>query len=1542
MKKNSNSAEFDAVAKLLESLVESSGKIDALLGKVAEYYDADRAYIFEIAPGGKTIDNTYEWCREGVTAEIDNLQNIPVEVGEVWFREFDRSGAFHVSSLDEDVAKDSLIHGILEPQGIESLIAAPLYNEGTISGFIGVDNPKKNHEGLAVLKTAASIIYGDIRQNLFEEKESGMVTSVISTMAEDFDYISATNVDTGEITRYRASEKCLNVIRKIDENLSSNERMGIFLKRIIHPDDWESFRSLTSPEKINSELAKSPVYKFDIRTVNSSAGGKVEWYRFKFAYLEGNRHIFVMGILNIDEQVRRDQELAVAEQKAQFEMNREVLENMIDAYQSVYSVSMDDNTFDVIKASEVLKKYFSDQKDFREAFIGYIKMFVDPDDRQMMLDAFKPGYISQKLKEEKTYRMVFRDTFKNTTKWHEMIVQMLSGSGGSGNRLLFGFREDTDGILADKARSTIFGEYVGIYAADLDRDIIHIIKQSPLYRVKTDESEARYSDMIRGFGKFVGIAETEEYFNQISDPEYLRELLTTDAKIEQVYRVNTNLSDTGWNKVSIYAMDRRNGVPETAIFVFDHVDTIQSENIRQRDIIGGVAKEYLSLYYINLISGQASVNSVSAKVSKTTSEVVSAHTDTKSTAVRSVIDDYRKALGEFIDKAVKPEYRPVLDKLVTPEGIRHALKGRQSYTERFVTTSDGRELWEELVLLKSCDPDEETDNVLLGFRDVNDAVMKELSDKKSIEQEMQVISGLASDCVSLYTADLDNNTYKVYSITDEVDDIKSVVEGYSNLPKALRDYADGYVHEDDREKIYYYADLDNMRAALRNARSQKVTVRRNVNGKWVWIEMNMIKVEPVSEPAKNVILAFTDRTTQVEQELEIRQKMDESRQKLEQELKVINGLASDCVSLYTADLDNNTYKVYSITDEVDDIKSVVEGYSNLPKALRDYADGYVHEEDREKIYYYADLDNMRAALRNSRSQKVVVRRNVDGKWVWIEMNMIKVEPVSEPAKNVILAFTNRTEQVEQELEARQQLEDALALAQSANKAKSTFLNNMSHDIRTPMNSIVGYAGLAATHIDDTEQVQTYLGKIMNSSNHLLSLINDVLDMARIESGKMNLTETKESLPEMLHTIHDIVLSDVNAKQLDFFIDTVDIKDEFVICDKTRLNQVLLNILSNAIKYTPTGGTVTMRISETAVSHSGYGTYEFHIKDSGVGMSAEELAGVFEPFERAASADANQIVGTGLGMSIVKNIVDMMGGHIDIASEEGKGTEVTITLEFKLEEVQTEQETIPELRGVRGIVVDDDMNACKSISKMLKTIGMRSDWCTSGKECIFRTEEAVQEGDYYKVYIIDWLMPDMNGIETTRRIRRLVGDNVPIIILTAYDYSDIEDEAREAGVTAFISKPIFQSDLAKTLRGLCATEDAAAAEEEKTYDFAGKKILVVEDNEDNLDIIQQLLTEEGIVISSAVNGKIAVDVMSDAEPGEFDLILMDIRMPVMDGLEAAGKIRALSNGVENIPIIALTANAFAEDKVLALEAGMNEHITKPIDVDQLKETLSKYI
>ena len=532
-------------------------------------------------------------------------------------------------------------------------------------------------------------------------------------------------------------------------------------------------------------------------------------------------------------------------------------------------------------------------------------------------------------------------------------------------------------------------------------------------------------------------------------------------------------------------------------------------------------------------------------------------------------------------------------------------------------------------------------------------------------------------------------------------------------------------------------------------------------------------------------------------------------------------------------------------------------------------------------------------------------------------------------------------------ENQEALADALVAAEHANRAKTTFLNNMSHDIRTPMNAIVGFTALAASHIDNKEQVQDYLGKISVSSQHLLSLINDVLDMSRIESGKVRIEEGDVHLPDVIHDLRTIIHSNVTSKQLELFVDTQDVHHEDIITDKLRLDQVLLNILSNAVKFTPNGGMISFRVLEKPSPSPDVANFEFRIKDNGVGMSEEFQKTIFEAFTRERTSTVSGIQGTGLGMAITKNIVDMMGGTITVHSEEGKGSEFVVEFPFKIAGHSARFEPIEELQGLRALVADDDTDTCLSICGMLREIGMRPDWTNYGREAVVRTQQALDHSDPFRVYLIDLMMPDMNGIETVRRIRKVIGDDVPIIILTAYDWADIEEEAREAGVTDFCSKPLFMSELRSVLtKPFMKTQASAeedAAEEDSAPNFAGKCILLAEDNQMNQIIATAILEESGFTIDIASDGEEAVEKVTSAPAGTYDIILMDIQMPKMNGYEAAKLIRELDDPKKaRIPIVAVTANAFEEDRKVALEAGMNAHLAKPYDIPAMRETLKELL
>lgn len=546
---------------------------------------------------------------------------------------------------------------------------------------------------------------------------------------------------------------------------------------------------------------------------------------------------------------------------------------------------------------------------------------------------------------------------------------------------------------------------------------------------------------------------------------------------------------------------------------------------------------------------------------------------------------------------------------------------------------------------------------------------------------------------------------------------------------------------------------------------------------------------------------------------------------------------------------------------------------------------------------------------------------------------------------VIYAYKLRNEYlINDELKRQQKiLQDALLVAQKANDAKRDFLSRMSHEIRTPMNAIIGMSAVAFNYLDDKKRTADCLSKITFSSKHLLMLLNDVLDMSKIENGKLNIRQELFDLKNLVTSLADINYGLATAKGLAFEIVISGFKDELLLGDSMRVNQILLNLLSNAIKFTPKGGSVRLEIRMLR-SASDKIWLRFIVKDSGIGMKKEFLEHLYEPFEQADNGIARKYGGTGLGMAITKNLVAIMDGTIEVESQEGAGTTFMVDLPFGLSKV--DKKTAAEMEEMRVLVVDDDNDTCEHAAVLLKGMGVNVDWALNGFEAIEKVRSACEDdGRCYDVCFIDWCMPELDGIETARRMRRYVGPDVLIIIISAYDWSGIEEQAKAAGVNAFIAKPFFASNLYNTLLTVSRKPELgfSAVGNKETYDFGGKKVLLVEDNELNMEIASELLKFVNLQVEHAENGKVAVDIFRNSKEKEYALIFMDIQMPLMNGYDAARCIRSSEHpAAGTIPIIAMTANAFNDDVQAAFDAGMNGHLAKPIDVEVLYKTIARYI
>ena len=537
-------------------------------------------------------------------------------------------------------------------------------------------------------------------------------------------------------------------------------------------------------------------------------------------------------------------------------------------------------------------------------------------------------------------------------------------------------------------------------------------------------------------------------------------------------------------------------------------------------------------------------------------------------------------------------------------------------------------------------------------------------------------------------------------------------------------------------------------------------------------------------------------------------------------------------------------------------------------------------------------------------------------------------------------FNLNRAQVKELEEARHAAEVARQEAEIASKSKGEFLSNMSHDIRTPMNAIVGMTAIATAHIDDPQQVQNCLKKITLSSRHLLGLINDVLDMSKIESGKMTLSEELVSLRETMESIVSIVQPQVKAKRQSFNISIFNILSENVHCDSVRLNQVLINLLSNAVKFTPEGGAIDVILrEEPSPRGEEYVRIRIQVKDNGIGMSEDFRRHIFESFAREDNKRIHRTEGTGLGMAITKYIVDAMQGEITVNSEQGVGTEFNVVLDLLRAEERVEDMVLPDWIM---LVVDDDRALCESTVESLRSIGIRAEWTEDGEHAVRMATRHHREHADYHVILLDWKLPDMDGIETARELRKQLGDDVPILLMSAYDWTEIEEEARAAGISGFLMKPLFRSTLFYGLKPYADTETVHPAEEKETRRFHGERILVAEDNELNWEIAYELLHDLGLELDWAENGEVCTEMFRSSAPGYYDAILMDIRMPVKNGYEATDAIRAMDRPDASLPIIAMTADAYSDDIQRCLDHGMNAHVAKPIDIDEVARVLEKHL
>ena len=1057
-------------------------------------------------------------------------------------------------------------------------------------------------------------------------------------------------------------------------------------------------------------------------------------------------------------------------------------------------------------------------------------------------------------------------------------------------------------------------DYLNVYVVEPAKDTGFIVKLEgyEVTGIKESPDNFSYSEMLHAYAsERVCEEDRQDFLNETLPEALVKTFENGREKLEFDYRIRVDGKLQFYN--GLYIRISKQGETLRLVVAFRNIDSIVSLRNKNRDeglynAYSAISDVYLAMHRIDIKANTYSSIKTTDKIMKYTIP----GSDNYDENARSIIKALAKEAS--YDSAIEFMDRNTLEERM--QGKKHISVGFEGKTAGMC----------KLHFIKE---DEDQNGNLWHV-----IFVVEVTDEIEFQSAFDVFS---SGFQNVFRIDLENGIAKVLKlerfIADGIDETDNRFFSYDEI---LKSYISSRVHPEDRQMLQEKLGIDSLREEFKTKHVYVGNYRILVDGEIHYFQYNYSLINDTG----NIICGFRNidavREEHVMQEKKQKEIEEAHRKQLREHIEVISSLSTLYSTIFAAEIDTHRYEVL---DSVALMGDVAGAGGNFDDVKSNVIAAFMKPDDHERMNEFLDLDTLAQRMQDVNTV-VTEYQNPEGRWFEARF-ILKSRDNAGAAKEVLYVARDITDEKLKDLEQQEQLSHALAAARQASKAKSTFLNSMSHDIRTPMNAIIGFTALAQTHIDDQEQVQDYLAKISTSSTHLLSLINDILDMSRIESGTVKLEEKPVHIPDLLHDLRTMIQGLINSKSQNLYIDTQDVMHEDVVTDKLRLNQVLINIVGNAIKFTQPGGDVIIRLAEKPCRAKNYAKYVFTVKDNGVGMSKEFMEHIFDTFTREYSTTTSGIQGTGLGMAITKNIVDMMGGEITVDSEEGKGSLFTVTLNLRLANRPVKNEPIPELMGARALIVDDDFNTCRSVSKMLRDIKMRPDWTVSGREAVVRAQDATEIDDEYKVYIIDYLMPDMNGIETVRRIRKVIREDVPIIVLTAYDWSDFELEAREAGVTAFVSKPIFMSELREVLTRPTGSEAVLQCEKQKHYDYSDKHILLAEDNELNREIATAILAETGMKVDSVNDGDEAVTAIANAPDDKYDLVLMDIQMPKMDGYTATREIRTLpDNRKANIPIVAMTANAFEEDRRKALESGMNGHIIKPVSIEEIAKVLDE--
>lgn len=1238
-----------------------------------------------------------------------------------------------------------------------------------------------------------------------------------------------------------------------------------------------------------------------------------------------------------------------------------IIQSLSEIYTSVYYIDLTENHFKEVFSVTNVQSQIGDRGDAQERLNYFCHHMVTPEFTEEMLSFVDLSTLAERLDRKKTITKQYCSTIfpdlegGGETSWRQCsFIVSKRGEDDCLTHVLFTTQsihdvkirelnakralEETNRELSallevEKQHTSIIGSlssiFFALYYIDLEQnsfqEIISLDSMHHVFGTKGDATFALKSivDALAADGH-----KTIMYgFTEVD---------TIDARLgEQPIIVQEFMArNGGWTRCSLIPVEKNSqGVNVKVICGFRNI-TVEKEVMETQDnLVQALAIPYVDIYAVDANTCQATCYRMGQAISDRYGE-------------KFVVGNYERNIAMYIENDVYEEDRHLFDQVRYVSGVNELLAEKKTYYFNYRVFRDEKIHYFQCQLVK---PRQDRNEFVIGYKDINDEKQQEIAQQKRIkdalaaveksnvalQKEMAISGALSREYHSLFTINAKTREISVYQ-TDGIgmsaQNLQSLM-AVGDYREVISAYIDTYVVPEDQERIRESTRLEVLLERVPGDGIYKLGYKRKMDGVTSYFEMNVVRI--VDEKV-TFILGIRD----VDQEM--RRQLKQTRE-MEVQREIIEGLGSEYYSVLLLDVERDIVTTYRAEDE--DGRAIDDYFrkhdSCWSEGMVRYAEELVSEESRGEFMEKLSLDYIRSECQD---YSLTYEKLTDQGIIYLQARVAYVQE-NDGGLAVVIGTRNVDDLIKKERQQEMALQEAYEAAEAANKAKTNFLSNMSHDIRTPMNGIIGMTAIAAAHIDDKERVKDSLQKITQASKHLLSLINEVLDMSKIESGKVQLIEEEFNLSDLIDNLLTMTSAQIEEHHHKLRVNISGVTHEAVMGDSLRIQKVFTNLMGNAVKFTPDGGLIRLTISERPSGQAKVGCYEFVFEDNGIGMSEEFLDRIFEPFARATESGVNRIQGTGLGMPISRNIVRMMGGDIKVESKLGEGSRFIVTIYLKLQDV--EESASDKFVDLDILVADDDRLGLESCCEMLGELGMKADGVSSGAEAL---EQVIlrhqQERDYFAC-ILDWKMPDMDGVATTRAIRRAVGDDVPIIIISAYDWSEIEQEARAAGANAFISKPLFRTRLERTFCSLLGEEEHEDTElpldELEALDFSNCRVLLVEDNMLNAEIGKELLSMAGVKVDCVGDGTEAVEQMNGCSDGYYDMIFMDIQMPKMNGYDATRAIRAMDRPYcKQVPIIAMTANAFAEDVQAAKTVGMNEHIAKPLDMDILTKTLCRWL